>query len=95
MRNGKRFLSLLMALFMLPSLFPASALGPDFIRRIHNPLPHIKLLAVSGVGVEDIPAYFSAAFRAFLSRPCCRRVSWCMSPRSPTRAARLSRKRAV
>lgn len=46
-------------------LFPASALGPDFIRRIHNPLPHIKLLAVSGVGVEDIPAYFSAGAYGF------------------------------
>ena len=46
-------------------LFPASALGPDFIRRMRGPLPHIRLLPVSGVGLEDIPAYLAAGASGF------------------------------
>ncbi len=46
-------------------LFPASTLGPDFIKQVHGPLPHVKLLAVSGVGVDDIPAYRKAGAAGF------------------------------
>ena len=46
-------------------LFPVSALGPDFIRRMQGPLPHIRLLAVSGVGLGDIPAYLEAGAAGF------------------------------
>ena len=46
-------------------LFPASALGPDFVRRMHGPFPHIRMLPVSGVGLEDIPTYLSAGASGF------------------------------
>ena len=46
-------------------LFPVSVLGPDFIRRMRGPLPHIKLLAVSGADLGNIPAYLEAGAAGF------------------------------
>ena len=46
-------------------LFPASTLGVDFIPQVRAPLPHIRLLAVSGVGLADIPAYLQAGAAGF------------------------------
>jgi len=46
-------------------LFPASSLGPDFIRQVHGPLPQVKLLAVSGVDVKDVPQYLEAGAAGF------------------------------
>ncbi len=46
-------------------LFPMSVLGPDFIKQVHGPLPHVKLLAVSGVGLADIPTYQKAGAAGF------------------------------
>ncbi len=46
-------------------LFPASVPGPDFIRQVRGPLPHIRLLAVSGVSVEDVPVYLAAGASGF------------------------------
>ncbi|MBQ3178661.1 MAG: bifunctional 4-hydroxy-2-oxoglutarate aldolase/2-dehydro-3-deoxy-phosphogluconate aldolase [Clostridia bacterium] len=46
-------------------LFPASSLGPDFIRQVHGPLPQVKLLAVSGVSVKDVPQYLAAGAAGF------------------------------
>ncbi len=46
-------------------LFPVSTLGPDFIGQVHGPLPHVKLLAVSGVGLVDIPMYLDAGAAGF------------------------------
>lgn len=46
-------------------VFPASSLGPDFITQVHGPLPHIPLLAVSGVGLADIPVYLQAGAAGF------------------------------
>lgn len=41
-------------------LFPAGALGPAYLRALRDPLPEIPLLAVGGVTVTDIPAFFAA-----------------------------------
>jgi 2-dehydro-3-deoxyphosphogluconate aldolase/(4S)-4-hydroxy-2-oxoglutarate aldolase len=41
-------------------VFPASALGPQYIAALGAPLPHICLVAVGGVGVDDIDAYLDA-----------------------------------
>ncbi|MBQ8402355.1 MAG: bifunctional 4-hydroxy-2-oxoglutarate aldolase/2-dehydro-3-deoxy-phosphogluconate aldolase, partial [Clostridia bacterium] len=41
-------------------VFPAGSLGADFIKQVHGPLPHVKLLAVSGVSLADVPAYLAA-----------------------------------
>lgn len=46
-------------------VFPVSSLGPDFLTQVHGPLPHIPLLAVSGVGLADIPAYLRAGAAGF------------------------------
>ena len=41
-------------------VFPASALGPQYIGALGAPFPHICLVAVGGVGVDDIDAYLDA-----------------------------------
>lgn len=42
-------------------VFPASAVGgASFIRAIRGPMSHIPVMPTGGVGVDDIPAYFSA-----------------------------------
>jgi 2-dehydro-3-deoxyphosphogluconate aldolase/(4S)-4-hydroxy-2-oxoglutarate aldolase len=41
-------------------LFPASRLGPGYIRDLQGPLPHIPLVAVGGVELENAPAYLEA-----------------------------------
>ena len=46
-------------------LFPASAFGTDYIKQVHGPLPAEKLLAVSGVGVEEVDAYVKAGVVGF------------------------------
>lgn len=46
-------------------LFPASQLGPDFIRQVASPLPHIRMLAVSGVTPENIPTYLHSGAVGF------------------------------
>ncbi|GLO66879.1 bifunctional 4-hydroxy-2-oxoglutarate aldolase/2-dehydro-3-deoxy-phosphogluconate aldolase [Oceanobacillus kimchii] len=35
-------------------VFPASSLGPNYVKDIHGPLPHIKLLPTGGVNVENV-----------------------------------------
>jgi 2-dehydro-3-deoxyphosphogluconate aldolase/(4S)-4-hydroxy-2-oxoglutarate aldolase len=34
-------------------VFPATALGPGYLRDIHGPLPHVKLMPTGGVSVEN------------------------------------------
>jgi 2-dehydro-3-deoxyphosphogluconate aldolase/(4S)-4-hydroxy-2-oxoglutarate aldolase len=34
-------------------VFPATALGPGFLKDIHGPLPHVKLMPTGGVTVEN------------------------------------------
>lgn len=46
-------------------VFPASVLGPDFIKQVKAPLPHIKMLAVGGVKTEDIPKWQAAGADGF------------------------------
>ncbi|MGA6161363.1 bifunctional 4-hydroxy-2-oxoglutarate aldolase/2-dehydro-3-deoxy-phosphogluconate aldolase [Amycolatopsis magusensis] len=41
-------------------LFPAGALGPDYVRALGDPFPGIGLVPVGGVGADQIPAYFEA-----------------------------------
>ncbi|MCI8387184.1 MAG: bifunctional 4-hydroxy-2-oxoglutarate aldolase/2-dehydro-3-deoxy-phosphogluconate aldolase [Clostridiales bacterium] len=46
-------------------LFPASSLGPEFIRQALAPLGNARLLAVSGVTPEMIPEYLAAGCVGF------------------------------
>ncbi|WP_341945026.1 bifunctional 4-hydroxy-2-oxoglutarate aldolase/2-dehydro-3-deoxy-phosphogluconate aldolase [Microbacterium sp. LWH11-1.2] len=41
-------------------LFPASALGPGFIRAVRDPFPEARIIPVGGVGVDTIGGYFAA-----------------------------------
>ena len=34
-------------------VFPATALGPSFLRDVHGPLPHVKLMPTGGVTVDN------------------------------------------
>ena len=41
-------------------VFPAMPAGPEYIKAIHAPLPQIPLVAVGGVTLENMPAFFKA-----------------------------------
>ncbi|MFB7141288.1 bifunctional 4-hydroxy-2-oxoglutarate aldolase/2-dehydro-3-deoxy-phosphogluconate aldolase [Gottfriedia sp. NPDC056225] len=41
-------------------VFPATVLGPQFIKDIHGPLPQIPLLPTGGVGLNNIRDYLTA-----------------------------------
>lgn len=41
-------------------VFPASVGGPDFIKALRGPLPHIRLAAVGGVNVNNTADFFRA-----------------------------------
>ncbi len=44
-------------------VFPAMPAGPEYIKALHAPLPQIPLVAVGGVTLENIPAFFTAGVR--------------------------------
>jgi 2-dehydro-3-deoxyphosphogluconate aldolase/(4S)-4-hydroxy-2-oxoglutarate aldolase len=41
-------------------LFPAGSLGPEFVRAMRAPLPHIPLVPTGGVGADDVGPYLDA-----------------------------------
>lgn len=41
-------------------VFPSMPAGPDYIKAIHAPLPQIPLVAVGGITVANLPAFFQA-----------------------------------
>ena len=41
-------------------LFPASSLGPNFVRAVRSPFPDFRLVPTGGVGLAEIPAYLKA-----------------------------------
>jgi 2-dehydro-3-deoxyphosphogluconate aldolase / (4S)-4-hydroxy-2-oxoglutarate aldolase len=41
-------------------LFPASAVGPAFVRELRGPLPEIPLVPTGGVTIETAPAFLAA-----------------------------------
>jgi 2-dehydro-3-deoxyphosphogluconate aldolase/(4S)-4-hydroxy-2-oxoglutarate aldolase len=41
-------------------LFPASAVGPAFVRELRGPLPEVPLIPTGGVTLENAPAYLAA-----------------------------------
>ncbi len=45
-------------------VFPASQMGPDYIKLLKGPFDQIKLMAVGGVTPNNIPDYFSAGASA-------------------------------
>ena len=45
-------------------VFPARALGPNFIRDVLAPMPYLKLMPTGGVDLKNIAAYFEAGAAA-------------------------------
>ncbi len=48
----------------LVKLFPASLAGPEGVRAIRGPLPHVKLVAVGGVDESNLADYLRAGVAA-------------------------------
>lgn len=46
-------------------LFPASALGPGFVKAVRDPFPDARIIPVGGVSVESIPAFLQAGAFGF------------------------------
>lgn len=46
-------------------LFPASELGPSFVKAFRGPFPKIKLLATGGVGLDNIASYLDLGVEGF------------------------------
>ena len=45
-------------------LFPLAGLGPQYIRAMRGPLPHIRFVPTNGVTVENIPEWFEVGAAA-------------------------------
>ena len=41
-------------------IFPADPLGPDYIKALRAPLPHLRIVPTGGVDLETIGAFFKA-----------------------------------
>lgn len=41
-------------------VFPADVGGPAYLKAIHGPLPHVRLLPTGGVNLETLPAFVKA-----------------------------------
>ena len=46
-------------------LFPATVLGPSYVKAVRAPLCHIKLLAVGGIDENNIPDYLKVGISGF------------------------------
>ena len=50
---------------MMVKVFPAESVGPNYIRALKAPLPHIKLLPTGGVDLKTLPAFLKAGADGF------------------------------
>lgn len=41
-------------------LFPASAVGPRYVRDLHGPLPHVRIMPTGGIDIDDIGTWLAA-----------------------------------
>jgi 2-dehydro-3-deoxyphosphogluconate aldolase/(4S)-4-hydroxy-2-oxoglutarate aldolase len=48
----------------LVKVFPATALGPTFVKDLHGPLPHVKLMPTGGVTIENAGEWIKAGAAA-------------------------------
>lgn len=45
-------------------VFPADVGGPNYLKAVHGPLPHVRLLPTGGVNLETLPAFVKAGASA-------------------------------
>ena len=48
----------------LVKLFPASAVGPGYLKDLHGPLPGIRIMPTGGIGIDDISGWLAAGASA-------------------------------
>ncbi len=48
----------------LIKVFPATALGPGYLRDVHGPLPHVKLVPTGGVSIDNAGDWIRAGAAA-------------------------------
>jgi len=41
-------------------IFPGNVLGPNFIKAVHGPVPHLEMIPVGGVSLENLGNWFKA-----------------------------------
>jgi 2-dehydro-3-deoxyphosphogluconate aldolase/(4S)-4-hydroxy-2-oxoglutarate aldolase len=41
-------------------IFPGNVLGPGFIKAVHGPVPHLEMIPVGGVSLENLGDWFKA-----------------------------------
>ena len=46
-------------------LFPASCLGPGYIKSLLGPFPKVEFIGVGGIGLENLTAFYQAGCHAF------------------------------
>jgi 2-dehydro-3-deoxyphosphogluconate aldolase/(4S)-4-hydroxy-2-oxoglutarate aldolase len=51
-------------------IFPADSVGPGYLKAIHGPLPHIKLMPVGGVSIENCGDFIKAGAAAITAASC-------------------------
>lgn len=87
----------------LVKLFPASALGPGYVKELKGPLPHLRLVPTGGVTADSAGAYVEAGAvavgvgGALVPRDAVARGDWSRlteSARRLTAAVRGARERA-
>jgi 2-dehydro-3-deoxyphosphogluconate aldolase / (4S)-4-hydroxy-2-oxoglutarate aldolase len=44
----------------LVKLFPASAVGPGYIKDLHGPLPDVRIMPTGGIAIDDITGWLTA-----------------------------------
>jgi 2-dehydro-3-deoxyphosphogluconate aldolase/(4S)-4-hydroxy-2-oxoglutarate aldolase len=49
---------------VMVKVFPSGALGPEYFRELQGPLPHVPLMAVGGVTLQNAAAFLRAGARA-------------------------------
>jgi 2-dehydro-3-deoxyphosphogluconate aldolase/(4S)-4-hydroxy-2-oxoglutarate aldolase len=71
-------------------LFPASAVGPDYIGQLHGPFPNMDVIPSGGVGIDDAAAWIAAgAVAVSLGGPLLGDVFRGGDPAELTRRAQL------
>jgi 2-dehydro-3-deoxyphosphogluconate aldolase / (4S)-4-hydroxy-2-oxoglutarate aldolase len=43
----------------LVKLFPASAVGPGYLKDLHGPLPDVRIMPTGGIGIDDIARWLT------------------------------------
>ena len=41
-------------------VFPASAVGPDYLRQLHGPFPNLPVIPSGGISIDDAPRWIAA-----------------------------------